>query len=136
MDGSTFTTLNPPDHIKGNLHRFIPQETRDERDKWCADMRMANMLIRQIADALGIHKAQAHKASIRGGYRKPMKPVTPEWLRNHGQKMGHGAHGFAKLDNETQRALVLMARRKRCTVMQAAFDVVQEAMKKDHPGVK
>lgn len=135
MDGSTFNIPEPPEHIKGNLHRFIPQQRRDDRDAWCRLMREAGHTCRVIGKALGITANMAHKASERAGYVTPPKQITYQWLRNRGARMGKATAAFAVLDPKTQAMLIKASFNRRCSIIEATFAMVAE-MKKDHPGVK
>lgn len=128
VDGSTFTTPTPPEHIKGRLHRFTSQARRDDRDAWCRLMRETGATLSQISAALGITIKQVQKAAIRAGYvsSRGSKKRAPRWLNHNGYRLGRPGPAFAVIDAETQNAIIDYAAKHRCTITLAAFRMLEK----------
>lgn len=128
MDGSRMTIPDPPERIKGNLHRFRPQHLRTERDKWCKTMREAGFTCVTIGEALGITPGMAHKRSMAAGFNhdKSTAHIKPTRLHNMGYRIGQAGSAFGNAPAPLQHAIVDFAAKHGCTIADAAFRMLAE----------
>nr|WP_010400356.1 hypothetical protein [Paracoccus sp. TRP] len=63
------THLTAPDHLRGRMSRWTPQELRDERAAWIMARAAEGWTMPPIARALGIRPLAVNKIAYDAGYR-------------------------------------------------------------------
>lgn len=97
-------TLTAPEHLKGKLSKYTPQSLRDERNKWCADMKAAGFNDADVGAALGISVDSAYSASVAGGWRSIRGKRI--YLDKIGVAYGVKMDGAAYLSDDQQHQIV------------------------------
>lgn len=128
MDGASFQYLDPPEHIRGKLHRFSPQSLKDERNKWCADMARAGYSSRKIAEPLGVHRHSVIRFAILGGFdwQAQTKRLSRHHLQRKKYHIGNPFDAFEAAPVHLQHALTAYCRKHNCSVSHAAFRMLSE----------
>lgn len=62
-------TLTAPDHLRGRMTRYTPQEIRDERIAWVLARAAEGWTSPRIAAALGVDDSGLHSQMLAHGWR-------------------------------------------------------------------
>ncbi|AZV00259.1 hypothetical protein [Paracoccus kondratievae] len=113
------THLTAPDHLRGRMSRWTPQELRDERAAWIMARAAEGRQQNDIAAALGIDPSTVSTTLHNRGLSKPRPAICANGVSYVGLRLGRLADLFDSLPGAVREQLAGEAARKRVSIADA-----------------